>query len=224
MTIEKLAFQHDASANLYVAAFNAAGEVFDYDTDTWVALALPPVNPFLSVTERAGTGGNGFSDYWADVDYSLLNPTSTEAAIRLKVYERVGGSNSLSADTVVGIADVVIVSSTEADGGNFTECVLSPIYRAGADTIYFTAQLRVNGQPVTLDPADECTIVVRQINPLSGLNLFSIGPVTPDANGLFTLSQVNPNLNSDTSIYRALIEMVVGGVSYAFESHFPSYA
>lgn len=224
MTTAKLAFQHNASSNLYVAAFNASGQVFDYSTNTWVAISLPPVNPFLAVTERTGTGGSGYSDYWADVNYSLLNATSTESAIRLKVYERVGGSNSLSADTVIGVADVVVALGSEVVIAQFTECVLTPTYRAGSDTMYFTAQLRINGQPVTPSGADNCTIIIRQINPLSGSNLFTVGPVTVDANGQFTLSKVNPNLNADTSIYRALVSMVIGTITYSFECHFPSYA
>lgn len=223
MTTQKISQQYDAGAHLYVTAFNSSGQVFDYNTNTWVAISLPPVNPFLSVTERTGTGGTGESDFWATVDLGLLNPSATQVDVRLKFFERAGGSNSLSADTVIGVADVSIVSGGQVNVG-FTECVLTPSYRAGSDTLYFVAQLRVNGLPVTLAGGDTCTIIVRQINPVAGSNLFTVGPVNPDANGEFTLSKVNPNLNADTSIYRGLVTMVVGSVTYSFECHFPSYA
>src|SRR3990167_4329077 len=221
MTVEKLAHEYAAGSDLYVACFNEDGEVFDFDAAAWVAIGLPPVDPFLEPTaEETGTGGDGYSDYWWDIDLGLLNPTATEMAVRVKVFEQVGGSPVLADDTVIGISDVSILSGAQVEVG-FTECVLTPIYRAGSDTMYFTAQLRINGQPVTPTGADTCTIIVRQINPLSGSNLFTVGPVTVDANGQFTLSKLNPNLNADTSIYRALVTIVISSVSYSFELHFP---
>jgi hypothetical protein len=225
MTVEKLAHQYAAGSDLYVACFNEDGDVFDFDSNTWVAISLPPVDPFLAPTaEETGTGGDGYSDYWWDIDLGLLNATATEMAVRVKVFEQAGGSPVLADDAVVGISDVSVVSGAEVVVADFTECVFTPAYRAGNDTIYFTAQLRVNGQPVTLAGGDTCTIVVRQINPLAGSNLFTVGPSAPDANGVFTLSQVNPGLNADTVVYRAIITMVVDGVTYTFHQHFPSYA
>lgn len=226
MSTENVVLHYEAGLNIYVAAFRSDGKVFDWDAgvEDWVTLAAPPVDFSVSVTERTGTGGSGFSDYWASVDLGLLNPTSTLLDVRLKFFNRVGGSESLSADTVLGIADVSIVS-----GGRFTpdaamDCVFTPVYRAGEDRIYFTVQLRQNNQAVTPDVAATCTIVVRQVAPVAGSNLFTVGPTTPDANGLFSLSKLNPTLNEDSSTYRALITIVNMGVTYSYESHFPGYA
>lgn len=220
--IEKLATTYTAGEDVYAAIFRADGKVFDFDSNTWVTLATPPVTPVLSVTERAGTAGDGFSRYWAEVDFGLLNDTGTPMEVDVTFFNQVAGSPVLADDTVIETVSAVILYGVRVSATEL-ECVFVPVYRTGEDRLHFAAQLRMSGQVLTLDPAATCTITVRQAAPVSGGDLWTIGPTTLDANGEFSLYKTAPTLGDDPSVFRAAITIENDGVTYYFEHLFPNY-
>lgn len=227
MSSEQLAVHFDESRTLYAAIFNEDGEVFDFDSDTFVALGLPPVDPYWPLEENVGTGGSGFSQYWfADpLDLARINPSATAMAVRINVFDQAGGSEDLAADTVIQVSDLTIKGGElVGSGGAGMQCLFEPIYRPNDDTMKFTVALELNGEAIELDVAASCAIVIRQVNPVTGANLFSVSVSAPDANGHFTLSKLAPNLSGDTSTYRAIITIVNDGVTYTFTKFFPGYA
>ena len=227
MSSEQLPVHFTDSRTLYAALFNGAGEVFDFDSDNFVALSLPPVDAFYPMSENVGTGGAGFSSYWFTdpLDLSRINGTATPMDVELKVFDRVGGSEDLAADTVIHTSAFAVKNGERVEpGAAGMVCLFEPIYRANDDKMKFTVALELNGVAVTLDGAASCEIVVRQVNPITGADLFSASVSAPDANGVFSLSQSAPNLSGDTSTYRALITVVNDGVTYEFTKFFPGYA
>lgn len=224
MATETIATQYESAADIYLSVFNEAGEVFDWASNTFVALALPPVDPFFAVTERPGTGGDGESDYWASLDLELLNPAASREDMRIKFFEQQGGSPDLAADTVIAISDLSVIGGAIYSPDTLIECLFDPVYRAGEDTLFMTVGLRVNGAMVTLDPAATCTITVRQIAPFTGADLWSVGPSVPNADGLFVFAKLFPTLNESSSVYRARIEIDNAGTPYTFDEDFPGYA
>lgn len=92
MTTERFSFTGDAGTNHYLAIFNAAGLIFDWNDSTFKALSTPPPNKAAIATEQADLGGSGKSAYIKDVDLSLLNNTTTPAKFRADWYTDSGAT------------------------------------------------------------------------------------------------------------------------------------
>lgn len=224
MSMEQLTTVFEAGAAAYGIAYNSSGEVFDWATDTWVSPSLPPTTPYVAVTEIEDEAGADFSDYWAAFDLSRLNP-GVRMDVKLKMFDQLGGSRNPATDDEMCVAALTIqAGEVFTSGQSFLECVFSPVYRPGEDTIYFEIGMRSNGAVVTFDEAATCALEIRQVAPTIGADLFVIAATALDANGAFTLSKLAPNLNSSSSVYRARITIVNDGATYEFEQLFPGYA
>lgn len=86
MTTERFSFTGEAGTNHYLAIFNAAGQIFDWNDSTFKALSAPPTTKAVIATEQADLGGTGKSAFIKDVNLALLNNTTTPAKFRADWY------------------------------------------------------------------------------------------------------------------------------------------
>ena len=102
MTTVILSHENAASKNVYVRIFGMegadAGKVYDFDDDTFKALASC-TTPYKVATEQADMNGTGFSGYLVSIDCALINNTST-----LKQYSYAFFDNASPADADVAIS------------------------------------------------------------------------------------------------------------------------
>lgn len=229
MATEQLPVLFPTGRTLWAGVFNEGGEVFDFDSDTFVAPTLPPVDPSYEMEEMDHTGGNGQNVYlFVDpLDLSRINGTSTPLSVVINVYDQVGGSPDLDADTVIASGNATIKEGEVAAPGFTTiSCQFLPVYRMNDDTLILTLWLEIGGNKVTLAGDATCSVAVRQLNPVQGTNLFAVSASAPDANNVFTLEKEAPW--EDTDLYakglRAVITIVNDGVTYTFTKLFPGYA
>ncbi len=106
MTTERFSFTGIAGTGHYLAIFNAAGQVFDWNDNTFKALASATTKA-TSATEQADLGGTGKSAFIKDVDLSLLNNTTTPAKFRCDWYTH--------ADATILVSNTVEFAVCQAD-------------------------------------------------------------------------------------------------------------
>ena len=93
--------EYTASATVFFRLFNSTGQAFDFDDNTFKALASC-TTPYVAATERADMGGTGKSCYQASVNLANVNDTGAIGRYTLRAYEQAGGSPADSDAAISG--------------------------------------------------------------------------------------------------------------------------
>lgn len=205
MATETFHAQHTAGADVYFRIFDVSGQVFDFNDNTFKALASA-TTPYVTATERTGMGGSAKSGYTAAVDLANVNNTGSATRIVVKAYD-----NATPADTDDPITAVAPQYFTVQFGklGERTivcRCEAAMTSSAGSE-IRFLAWLEHGGEKITL-AAGTCTITVREHG--AGAALFTDINATPIASGLFESSQSSPGFTDDR-VYEVDCQIVENG-------------
>lgn len=161
MTSEIFTFEHSASADVYLRLFNSSGQVFDFNDDTFKALASC-TTPYVAATERADMGGTGRSGYQATIDLADVNNTGAANRYSVKAYD-----NATPADTDNPISDELGIT---VQFGKLGEREIRVAFEAALTTtagaaIRHIAWLEHGGEQVDLSAVDAsatCDIAVRE--------------------------------------------------------------
>lgn len=143
MATEVFEFTGTAGTSHYLGIFNTAGEVFDWDDETFKALGSA-VTPGVTATEKTGMGG-AKSGYVASVDLALLNATSDDIKFFCEWFTNAGLT------TRVSETEEFLVTS-----GAIGMAILSPrIVEAGlvideAGTVKVLAHVKQDGEEVAI--------------------------------------------------------------------------
>lgn len=93
--------EYTASATVFFRLFNSSGQAFDFDDNTFKALASC-TTPYVAATERADMGGTSKSCYQASINLANVNDTGAIGRYTLKAYEQAGGSPADSDAAISG--------------------------------------------------------------------------------------------------------------------------
>jgi len=178
MANKTITVSHEASQTVWVAIFNAAGQVWDFTAGTFRALASA-ANFSLALTADA----TETSYYVGTVDLSTLNATADTVGYTVQAFEQVGGSPDLE-DLKLGSESFMVHASTEVLRAPLIEPMVEVTIDGGGAEV--TAWLEADGVLVDLDTLDAsatCDVVVREHS--AGAVLFQLDDAD---NAAFALS------------------------------------
>jgi hypothetical protein len=204
-----------ASRNCYAVVYNAAGNVFDFNDNTFKALASA-TTPFAACTEQTSGGGTGQSTYVVTINLALLNKTLDTVRYGITFFDRAGGTPAPLTDTAWTYRSPFSVQAAEI-GDDELAVEFCPCFTSTAGTTMraLVTVLR-NGKPVnvyTLDSAATCTVTAREHG--AGSDLFTTSAATVSSNGDFAVSQASPGYTSDRA-YQHTIAITVNSTTTSF--------
>lgn len=220
MATETLAVQTASALNVYFTLRNSAGNYFDWNDNTFKALASA-VSPYLTATERIAKAGSAWSVYVADLDLAEVAPTLAVVHCVVQAWRRAGGSPDLAADSPVSEAKSLAVQWERLGPLNIeTKVRLATRTTAGTE-IELMAWLESEGIRVPLhdiDPSATCSVDVLLRGNTSQISLDSTAMGAVTAGHHFEPTYSNPNFTADR-LYRANVTIVANGVTFGPQTH-----
>lgn len=206
-------FQHDAGQTVYVAIFDAAGNVWDDADNTFTALGSA-TTPYLALTERSDAGGTGRSHYTATLPLGDINDGAA-ISCTLVAYKQAGGSPNLSTDSALSAPLPLIVEFSSLGLGEVLVQADLTVTSTSGTAVRLQVWLERNGVKLdvgTIDSGTTCSVDVREQG--SASNLFTIAGTNADLQDrIFELEQSTPNFVDDRQ-YEVDASVVVDGVTY----------
>ncbi|MBW3538756.1 MAG: hypothetical protein KY476_00650 [Planctomycetes bacterium] len=187
--------RHEAGKSVYFRLFNDSGQVFDFNDNTFKALA-GATTPYVVATERGDMDGAGLSGYQATINLANVNKTPTAKHYTLKAY-----ANPAPADADVSIADAldVIVQLGELGEGELIVQAEVSVKSTAGLTAQVKAWLERNGRKIdvdTLDAATSASVTLREHG--SAIDLFSKALAAADLKeDIFEGEQATPGFTDD---------------------------
>lgn len=221
MSTEQIAFQHDPGATLYAAIFDSTGQVFDWNDNTFKAVASA-TTPGIALIERAAAGGGSKSLYTGSFNRATVNNTATVGQYSLTIFSQAGGSPAPVTDAAVSSPAAFEIRFGEPGGLQVRHQIDGCFTTTAGTLIRLMVQLLYDGQRValeTVDPTATCALAVREHG--AGADLFTISATTVNAAGIFELSKTNPGYTADR-LYKYTLTMVVNGVTLTFTDFLPN--
>lgn len=223
MSTEPLIRLDDSSKTIYFSVFNSAGQIFDFNSNTFVELSAPPVTPGLAATEKANAGGAGKSQYIASLNLATINNTAAIVHCTVLAFEQAGGSPAPGTDTAVSQPNGFAVQFGREDISNIK--VHAGISTDSTNGSYLEVQawLEVDGEVIALTSGESgatCACNIRQIEAdADGIQLSTGDFGNVNAQSIFEFSEADPELEDDHQ-YRAEITITQDGVSWSITKEF----
>lgn len=221
MATESILYQHDPAATIYASIFNVAGEVFDFNDNTFKALG-GATTPYLALTEYTAPGGSAFSFYAASFDLADINNTATRAQYAISIYEQAGGSPAPSTDTVLSNPSPFSVRFGATGDWEVRHQIDGCFTTTAGTTVRFLVKTSYGDQRIaleTVDPTATAALAVREYG--AGADLFTISATTVNAAGIFELEKANPGYTADR-LYKYTLTIVINGVTFTFVDFLPN--
>ena len=202
--------------NVYAVVTNAAGNVLDFNDNTFKALGSA-TTPTVALAEQTGGGGSGKSNYYYALDLSRVNKTLDTARFWITFYDRAGGSAAPLTDLAINYRAPFTVQAAEI-GEDELGIEFLPVFTTTAGTtMRALVTVTRNGKPVniySLDTAATCTITAREHG--AGSDLYTTSATTVGANGYFTVTQSTPGYTDDRG-YQHTIAIACAGATTTFQ-------
>lgn len=210
MATETLVVQHTASKNVYFALFESDGDVFDFNDNTFKAIA-GATTPYVAATEESDLGGVGRSVYVASVNLANVHDHGVPKDVIVQAYERAGGTPAPLTDTVIALPSYVKVQFAEVGELPLTVEIV-PCFTSTAGTeVRLFAKLMRGGKPVpiaTYDAGATLALAVREHGAVG--DLFTIGATVVGASHVWELTQAAPGYTADR-LYKYTATLVENG-------------
>lgn len=214
--------ERTAGQTVYFTLWNSAGQVFDFDDNTFKAVGSA-VTPALAATERTGPGGS-VSHYTANLDLADVHMGGNVLRLWVAAFQQVGGSPAPATDTTLTIPEsqrLLDIQFAEQGIGQLRLEVAPAFTTTAGLEMRLRAALTRNGVKVpleTYDAAATLALAVREQG--AGSDLFTISATTVGADGLFDLDQADPEFTSDR-VYSFIYTLVENGNTHTFVEMFP---
>ncbi|QDT84569.1 hypothetical protein [Gimesia chilikensis] len=221
MSTETLVRLDDSGKTIYFAFFNAAGQVFDFDSEVLAFVDLgDAVEPGLAASEYSDAGGAGKSQYIASVNLALLNNTAAQLHCTAIAFEQAGGSPDPETDSACSQpVPLEIQYGREGQNQISIHCGISTDSTSGS-YLEVQAWLESNGAVIPLSDSATCSCEIRQIDAEEdGIQITTVNFGTVNAQSIFTHSKNNPSLENDRQ-YRAKFTITDGGISWSTTKNF----
>lgn len=207
MATETFSTEYDASANLYLRLFDETGQVFDFNDNTFKALASA-TTPYAAATERADMAGTGRSGYTVAVNLANVWGAGNPKRLVAKFYDNAAPAD---ADAPVSEPLGLTVQFGQLGEGHLVCHAEVAVKSTAGSTAQLSVWLERNGQTVDIDGADASASATLTLTEHDGLELFSKSFVAADINDdVFEAEQATPSFTDDR-IYRAKIEITENG-------------
>lgn len=213
---------HTETKNVYAVVTNAAGNVLDFNDNTFKALGSA-TTPTVALTEQTGGGGSGKSNYVYSLDLTRINKTLDTSRAWITFYERASGSAAPLTDTALNFRTPFTVQAGEwgedALGIEFGSAFTS----TAGTTVRFVVTVTRNGKPVLIDDLDAaatCTITATEA--ATGMDLFTTSATTVNSSGYFVVSQSTPNYSTD-KVYQHTVAVACAGTTTTFNVPVPVF-
>lgn len=197
MATKTLFCQHTASATVYASVWNAAGQVLDFNDNTFKTLGSA-TTPGLALTERSDAGGTGKSLYTGALDLADVNALQDVLSVAISFYVQAGGSPAPSTDATIGDPELLDVRFGDVAGDVTVEFEINVKSTAGL-AAQISAWLVHRGAKVALEDVDATptiSVVVREH--ASGVALFTAtGDVDDVYDDRFEIEQATPGFTDD---------------------------
>ena len=208
---------HTETKNVYAVVTNAAGNVLDFNDNTFKALGSA-TTPTVALTEQTGGGGSGKSNYVYSLDLTRINKTLDTSRAWITFYERAGGSAAPLTDTAISFRTPFTTQAGEW-GEDALGIEFCPVYTtiSGTPTMRGIVTVLRNGKPVdiyALDSTATCTVTAREHGAVADLYASSAATVTTA--GDFNVSQSTPGYTADRA-YQHTIVATVSGTATTFK-------
>ncbi len=105
MATEPFFFIHSAGADVYFRVFNESGQAFDFDDNTFKALASC-TTPYKTATEHTSGGGTGESLYVANINLSDIHDAGNAKRLVVRPYDN---ASPADADAALAAGDGITV-------------------------------------------------------------------------------------------------------------------
>lgn len=213
MSSEDFTTRFDPGQTVYPRFQNSAGQVFDWDDESWKSEAsvVDPV-PSSGVSEVATLKGDQ-SLYKTTIDLLKLNATLSTVNVWTMWVRQLGASPNLSIDEEISTERVDIIRAGRLNPVFTLKYQQNQKLDEPNTPASFWLSLLDRGEFVDLgdvSPAPGITIDIRKEG--EGADLFQATAASPDASGSFYLTYDNPGFGADPRLFKATINIGSGAL------------
>lgn len=197
MATTDLFYRDEAGLSIYFRLWNSAGQVFDFNDNTFKAIGSA-TTPYVAATERTAVDGDGFSAYVATVNLANVNNTGTLRHVFWAAYSN--GTPAAADVSVSDYAQMIVQFGRLGPVSIQCKCEAAMLTSAGNE-VRILCWLEANGERISL-ASGSCTATFREHG--SGSDLFAETDSAPNAAGSFELTKTSPGFTNDR-IYQVTV-------------------
>jgi len=201
--------EYDPGVTVYPFVGNAAGQVYDFDDDTWKA-AGSVVDPVPGTVTELALPGNDQSRYSVGLDLALINPSLTLTTYWIFWRRQLGAAVNLAIDEPIAVNSHVIRCS-RLNPSLTLHHRPNLMQDQSPEVASFWVWLEADGQKLDINeltPTPGIVIDIRKEG--AGSDLFQATAASPNAAGEFYVTYNTPGYGEDTRTFRATINIGSG--------------